>query len=403
MVIAAGYPGEMKAFIDSNPGLASRFNEVWDINDFSEEELLRVLDGFTQQAAVSYTEDFADAFRAQAQMAKRGKNFANARWVRNLIETAIRRHALREPHTAGEPVTLTAADLLVETKVTAPTGRSLDSVTQQLDSLLGLDEVKREVRDLIATQSLRVRRKAAGLPDIDDFVGHLVFSGPPGPGKTTVARFIGQIYRELGVLSSGHCVETQRSDLVAGFVGQTATLTETVFRRALGGVLFIDEAYTLAKPSTASGTAHFGQEAIDTLLKLMEDHRRDVVVIAAGYTQSMRHFLASNPGLSSRFTKVLEFAPWGADLLQQGIQQEMASLHLHLAPGADSDLADGCLRLASTPNFASGRTARTFVHQVFASQARRLSADPEGDLQIVTASDLREAIEQSVRSSADHQ
>src|ERR1700746_900736 len=182
----------------------------------------------------------------------------------------------------------------------------------KLDAMVGLAPVKQEVRGLMARMQVEAKRREQGL-DVSALSQHMVFTGPPGVGKTEIARRIGEIFQALKVLRKGHVVETDRSGLVAGYIGQTATRTLEKCREALDGILFIDEAYSLANPGASSND--FGKEAIDTLLKFMEDNRDRIIVIAAGYPNEMQRFINSNPGLASRFTKTIEFPPYSANEL----------------------------------------------------------------------------------------
>ena len=195
----------------------------------------------------------------------------------------------------------------------SPETPDLNELLAELDSLVGLDQIKKNVKSLINLVKVRKLREESGLPSPAISL-HLVFMGNPGTGKTTVARLIAQLYYAIGVLSKGQLVEVDRSGLVAGYVGQTAIKTSEVIKKALGGVLFIDEAYSLAN-ETAGGD--FGQEAIETILKAMEDHRDDFVVIVAGYEELMEKFISSNPGLESRFNRYFVFEDYTGDQLYQ--------------------------------------------------------------------------------------
>ena len=258
--------------------------------------------------------------------------------------------------------------------------RPLEELLAELDALVGLQAVKAEVKlvaNLIQVQNLRRSRK---LP-VAESSRHLVFTGNPGTGKTTVARLLAQIYRTLGVVENGQLVETDRAGLVAGFVGQTALKVTEVFNRALGGVLLVDEAYALARGDERD----FGQEAIDTIVKLVEDHRDDVVVIAAGYPEEMAEFVDSNPGLRSRFPKTIHFP----DYTEDELVAIFCSLGEHNHYSCDeSALAKVRQWFAVQPRgkgFGNGRLARNLFEDAVARQASRIVALPSPtDEQLVT-------------------
>jgi hypothetical protein len=244
----------------------------------------------------------------------------------------------------------------------------------QLHELIGLSGVKHEIETLTNLAKVIMMRREHGMP-VPAIGLHTVFSGNPGTGKTTVARILADIYFNLGLLSKGHLVEVDRAGLVANYVGQTATKTATVIGKAMGGVLFIDEAYALSQ-----GTDNdFGQEAIDTLLKLMEDHRDDLLVIVAGYQTPMEAFLNSNPGLRSRFQRYIVFENYTPDELARIFDLQARKLSYVLDDEARAAVAvELSRRLAANPStFANGREARNFFERCVAMQANRVCADPD--------------------------
>lgn len=248
---------------------------------------------------------------------------------------------------------------------------ALETLLQQLQSLIGLNEVKQEVSTLVNLLKLQSMRKQHGLPEIP-MSRHLVFVGNPGTGKTTVARLLSEIYHQLGILSKGQLIEVDRSGLVAGYVGQTALKTQEVIQSALGGILFIDEAYPLAKSDSSND---FGQEAIDTILKAMEDHRDDFVVIVAGYPDLMKTFINSNPGLKSRFNKYIYFQDYNPKELLDIFKLQCKDAGLILEDGA-SEIAFGYLQKTyehRDSNFANGRSVRNYFERVLSNQANRLA------------------------------
>ena len=248
-----------------------------------------------------------------------------------------------------------------------PPPEPLEDLLDELDALVGLIEVKAEVRLVANLLQVQQLRKERGLPVVDAS-RHLVFTGNPGTGKTTVARLLAKIYRTLGVVERGHLVETDRAGLVAGFVGQTALKVTEVFDRAKHGVLLVDEAYALAR----GGERDFGQEAIDTLVKLIEDRRDNTVVIAAGYPDEMANFIDSNPGLRSRFPRTIRFADYSTDELVKIFQSICLKNSYEPTPEALTKLHEYFTAQERGKGFGNGRVARNLFEQVVANQATRL-------------------------------
>ena len=408
MVIAAGYDKEMQKFIDSNTGLKSRFKTFIHFPDYNPGELYQIFCLMVEDNGYRLETEAEQPLRQYFERLyrTRSREFGNGREVRNFFESVLNRSAERlrsmgdfSSLSDEQLQTLTRQD--IEEAAAEQFGKPQEGqapVLERLDAMVGLGEVKEEIHALQQFALLQQRRQEYGLP-AESATMHMVFTGNPGTGKTTVANMVGEIYREIGLLPKGHVVVVKREDLVAGYIGQTAIKTRKVIERALGGVLFIDEAYTLTPPK--DGFNDFGQEAVDTLLAAMEENRENLCVIVAGYTDEMNRFIASNPGLKSRFTKVIHFADYDGEELMQ-IFRSFAKGYT-FGPGAEEEAGRICREMYDTrdSDFGNAREVRNLFDAVKAAQAARLSRVETfraEDLSEFTREDMLAAEERRARS-----
>jgi SpoVK/Ycf46/Vps4 family AAA+-type ATPase len=294
------------------------------------------------------------------------------------LRQAMRSHAVESG--VGDPYSPT--DEASEPSATGGTEgrRTIEELIAELDTLIGLEAVKSEVRELTDFIHIQNIRRTVGLPT-QDVSYHLVFTGNPGTGKTTVARLFSEILGTLGVVSSGHLVEVERSQLVGSYVGQTAPKVRERVEEALGGILFIDEAYSL----TSRGEGDFGREAVDTLVKLMEDHREDLVVVVAGYPVPMAEFLDSNPGIGSRFRRTLHFDDFSEDELIAIFVKICTDGGYELTPEAESQLRTRLVATDRGPGFGNARLIRNWYEDALARQASRLVKSGETDIEALSS------------------
>ena len=368
--IVAGYRMEMDNLFRINPGFKSRFNYFLNIDDYTPDELFKIMLTFAEDKKYLFAPKAEDktVMVIRDLYEHRDKNFANGRAMRQLFDQICKQQAERLEKSDLNSLSNDQLMTIVEDDVPYDRPQVVDynDCLKELNGLVGLKSVKQEVANLASFINLQIQRG-----EKDTFQGkHYIFTGNPGTGKTTVARIMANVLKTLGVLSRGQLVEADRSSLVAGFSGQTAIKTNQLVDSAMGGVLFIDEAYTLKSSDQDS----FGSEAIDTLLKRLEDDRGKFVCIVAGYTQQMHDFIDANPGLKSRFTQTIHFDDYNAD--------ELTDIFLNMASARQCIVDDDtkatihrmfeqvCLRKDN--NFGNAREARKLFDEAVERQSRRL-------------------------------
>ena len=393
IVIVAGYESEMHQFLAANPGLASRFPTTLRLPDYSDDQLLEILEAQARSAGLGLGPGAREKVGGLLLKQSRGRSFGNARLMRNVLDRAMARQVRRLSLLESAPAPGYAEKLLAEDLPETLSGRIRTNPPgdplKELESMVGLAEIKQEVRMLAAGVRAETLRREAGLP-VTAPARHMVFTGNPGTGKTVVARVIAEVYAQLGLLSSGHLVEASRSDLVAEYIGQTAPKVAGVVRQALGGVLFIDEAYAL----TPSAPWDYGQEAVATLLKLMEDNRGDLIVIVAGYQAEMAGFLASNPGLASRFPLHLGFPDYDDRQLTEIFASMAEQAGLTLDDELRPTLLDRLRFLPRDSSFGNARLIRNTLERTVARQALRITEpDFDGDVGLLLAADLPDLLD----------
>jgi SpoVK/Ycf46/Vps4 family AAA+-type ATPase len=388
IIILAGYERQMEAFLASNPGLASRFAIRIKFGGYVPAELLQLADlTLARRGEMVDPQARAVLWRMFEDVGRRrlGDDLGNGRFVRSLIERSGQARDVRVMGAEHEPepaelVTLRASDL--EQAYAELTSRfrgydetpTLESALAELDALVGLEPVKRQVHEIAAQLRVARLRDAHGLASQPP-ARHFVFTGPPGTGKTTVARILGRIFAALGLLVRPGVVEAHRPDLVGDHLGGTAIKTNKLVDSALGGVLFIDEAYALYNDGYAGGDA-FGAEAVATLLKRAEDDRDRLVIVLAGYTDDMHRFLRTNPGLASRFSTRIAFPSYGPDELVEittiFAQQAGDSFAPEAMPVLAEIFTEAC-ELRRTDELGNGRFARSLYERACASRDLRVA------------------------------
>ncbi len=400
-IIAAGYPDEMDTFIESNPGLKSRFRMIYDFPDYIPQELMEIAMLKARKKGISFEEEAKEEFYKKLVEAYRNRDkfFGNARLVVSLIDECKLNLGIRVM-SAEKPENLDIKELSlikledveklsINVKSEMPDipidEELLEESLAKLQGLIGIEKVKQEIENLVKL----VRYYKETNQDVqNNFSLHAVFTGNPGTGKTTVARILAQIYKALGILEKGNLMECDRQSLIGGYIGQTAIKTGEIIDKAMGGVLFIDEAYSL----TEGGNSDYGKEAIEIILKRMEDYRGKFIVIAAGYTDNMSRFLESNPGLKSRFDKIFEFEDFDTGMLTDIAMNQFTESGFALSTKAKTTLKNLIDELYKTRDkyFGNGRSIRKIVEEAIRNQHLRMSemqADKRTSKMIKTVTD----------------
>lgn len=377
IVIVAGYPKEMENFLNANPGLRSRFTTYFHFNDYTPDELLEIFKMMAKSNKYEIEDKLEEKLKKifTKMYETRDKNFGNGRTVRTLFEECIKMQANRLSTIVDEEIRKKELSILrvedIPPKYEVEKEIKIDEVLKELESLVGLEAVKQEIKKLINYLQVEKARSATGIKETILNL-HFVFRGNPGTGKTTVARILAKVFKAMGLLSKGHLVEVDRSGLVAEYVGQTAPKTNKVIDSAMGGILFIDEAYTLAPKGMG---ADYGQEAINTLLKRMEDDRGKFIVIVAGYPEPIEDFINSNPGLKSRFTKYIDFEDYKPKELKAIFELMAKNKGMKLGEGVEEFLEKLFTDIYNKRdrNFANGRTVRNIFEAVLQNQSTRIA------------------------------
>jgi SpoVK/Ycf46/Vps4 family AAA+-type ATPase len=409
-IFVAGYPAEMDVFLKANPGMKSRFNVQFDFPDYMPDELIKIADLLAENKEMNLTKGARTFLKRELteRFRNRDSSFGNARTVDNIVDKAKLQMGLRVMKQIKAKSIEDVPKLMLKNiqqkdldKVFAKKKKMMPNIgldekllkeaLDELNSLIGLDAVRKEINELVSL--VRFYRET-GREILGQMSLHTAFKGNPGTGKTTVARILSKIFKALGVLERGHLVECDRQSLVAGFIGQTALKTKEMIAQAKGGVLFIDEAYALFSEGTKND---FGKEAVEIILKEMEDSRGEFIVIVAGYTEPMDNFLKMNPGLKSRFDKELIFEDFTKDELHSIAVSAFKQENLKLNEKAAEHIENYCHHLYHRRDkyFGNARTVRKIVLRAVKNQHLRmanLEQDKRSDkmLKTVIMEDVKE-------------
>ena len=377
--IVAGYTNQMHDFIDSNPGLKSRFTQTIHFDDYTPDELTQIFLNLAAAKNFTISDETRSAIHRQFEQLylRRDKNFGNAREARRIFDEAVEKQSQRLVGLMSDPgfkeedmYSITTDDLPMAQNEKA---RPLDEVLNELDDFVGMRQVKNSIRRL-AVQSMFMKQRAAlGAGNVQQMVMNFVLTGNPGTGKTSIARKMGEVLNSMDILPTSRVLETSRATLVGKYMGETPKIVNNMCDKAMGGILFIDEAYTLSEQND-----QYGKEAIDTLMKRMEDDRGKFVVIAAGYKDKMETFLQMNPGLASRFTHKLHIDDYNEDELLAIFKKMAQKEQYMLSPTAEFKALDVIFKMVMTKDstFGNAREMRNLLDQTVQQLSIRVSQMP---------------------------
>jgi len=401
VVIMAGYGSDMESFLDMNQGFRSRVPYTFAFADYTPAELVQIVLTMLEEKGYNCTFIVNEIQGIVNFCHRNGAIQGNGRWARNFVERIVKEHNVRVSETADSawigiilPDDLRMAAGMPrkhgnqEGDHTAIGKRELrDEALRELQAMVGLSALKEQVQNILHHVEIEQKRMQQGL-STETISMHMMFSGPPGTGKTTVARIVGKFLNGLGFLANGHVVETDRSGMIGKYIGHTEANVKELINRAKGGVLFIDEAYALARSDSQND---FGKEAIDVLVKAMEDHRSELVVILAGYSKEMQDLLSVNPELSSRIPFRFTFADYSASEILEIVKRSFQSKQFVLAPEAAVALEQEVTALVARQGGmleGNGRWARNCVDKLRMAQNNRLALTGSSDLMSIGAEDI---------------
>ncbi|KEZ85245.1 stage V sporulation protein K, partial [Clostridium sulfidigenes] len=371
IIILAGYKKEMEDFLKTNSGLQSRFPLIINFPDYSADELFGIALKMIKDTGFRLGEGAGEVLKEEVILLQKQSNehSGNGRMVRNYIEDIMRKQSAR---IAMNDIPVNEMNMIISDDI-QPKDKSIVNfdLESELSKIIGLEEVKEYIRSLNARLRVQRERKKLGLVADNTQTLHMIFKGNPGTGKTMVARTVADVLYNIGVIKTNKLIETDRSGLVAGYVGQTAIKTKEKVMEAIDGVLFIDEAYSLSQ----GGTNDFGKEAIDTLVKLMDDYRDRIVIILAGYSDDMDEFLDVNAGLKSRFPNIIKFEDYSTEELIEISGMLFKSKGYEIDSLAKDKLKDILDIVRLEAQFGNGRYVRNLYEKAVNNQAMRLSTD----------------------------